>query len=160
MANNVLYVCIVSLPNNFFSFLFKMLVSLKVPIAVRKLSFCECAVFAAHHSSILGVHPCIRFMRTCDSVGAMVLHWLNDIASTQSPTIIHVRQRLKNSFKLNMFNSFLNVERSALFHNGIFHLIFLLYWEVVNMLSKTASLSPTPGMDTHLSTRDGCIVKN
>ena len=27
------------------------------------------------------------------------------------------------------------------------------------MLSKTASWSPTPGMDTHLSTKEGCVMK-
>ena len=60
--------------------------------------------------------------------------------------------------ELNMLISYLNDERSALFHNRIFHLIGLLHW-VVDMSSKTASWSPTPGMDTHLSTRKGWVVK-
>ena len=51
MANNILYVCIVSLPNISLTFLFEMLVSLKVPRALRKLSFCECVVFASRQSS-------------------------------------------------------------------------------------------------------------
>ena len=48
--------------------------SLKMPGALRKLSFCECVVFVAHHSSSLGVHPCICFTRTCDTVGDIFLH--------------------------------------------------------------------------------------
>ena len=74
MVRNVSYVCIVSWPNDSLKFRFEMLVYLKVPSALCKLSFCECAVFAAHDSSSLGVHPCISSTRTCDFVGCIFLH--------------------------------------------------------------------------------------
>ena len=57
-----------------------------------------------------------------------------------------------------MLQSYLNDERSALFCNRIVHLMCLLHWGDVDMSSKTASWSSTPGMDTHLSTRDGWVV--
>ena len=51
-----------------------MHISMKVPRALRKLSFCEGVVFLAHHSSNLGVHPYISFTKTCDSAGDIFLH--------------------------------------------------------------------------------------
>ena len=74
MANNVLHVFIVSLPNNSLISRCDGLVSLEVPRALRKLSLCECADFASHQSSSLGVHPFISFTRTCDFDGGIFLH--------------------------------------------------------------------------------------
>ena len=42
-------------------------------------------------------------------------------------------------FELNMLKSYLNDERSALFHNKSYCLIGLLHWEVDNMSCGTAS---------------------
>ena len=58
-----------------------------------------------------------------------------------------------------MVQPYLNDERSALLHNRICRLIGLLHWRVVDVSSKTASWSPMPEMDAHLSMREGWQVK-
>ena len=62
---------------------------------LRKLSYCECVVYAAHHSHSLGVHPCISFTRTRDFAGDIFLHSLNDIVSKHCTTRMDIREGLK-----------------------------------------------------------------